>query len=116
MSSLLIIYPFIAIYVLIPFCGNQYDTIFIGIYLFVILLLQVFGTYRGLKSFNAKHKITQNESGNQSEFKPQYFKWNIGSLWAVMMVIYEVNQMALFAFHTINDEDEPTEETEEPII
>ena len=114
MFGLLTVYPLVVVYIIIPKGGHGDGVVLtsIGSYLIMILALQIFGTYRGLKSFNAKHKYTKLK-GKNSEFKPQRFLWNIGSLWAVLMVIYEINQMALFAFHTINSVEETMEEIED---
>eukprot|EP01083_Nonionella_stella_P252341 869561_1 len=115
MFAILTLYPLLLVYIIIPTYGHSDVVVLtsIGSYLFMILSLQIFGTYRGLKSFHEKRKFTKLD-GKNSEFKPAKFLWNIGSLWAVLMVIYEVNQMTLFAFHTIN-QAEDTQDTQ-PMI
>ena len=100
-------YPLLIIYVIIPKYGDGDDVILIniGLYLFGILALQIFGTYRGLKSYHEKRKHSD------SEFKPMTFLWNIGSLIGIWMILYELNQMALFAFHTIGQNETTTTTT-----
>eukprot|EP01083_Nonionella_stella_P293958 999530_1 len=122
MLCLLVVAPVIITYVIIPNTSNGVDVVVIGVYLCLILLLQVFGTYRGLKSFEAKKKETVNsETGDKTEFKAQTFKWNLGSLIAVIMLIWELLQMALFVYHTSKDEQTENaamveEEDTEPMI
>eukprot|EP01083_Nonionella_stella_P151199 482829_1 len=110
MFAILTLYPLLVVYLIIPSYGHSDAVVVtsIGSYLVMILALQIFGTYRGIKSFHQKRKFTKLD-GKNSEFKPATFVWNIGSLWAVLMVVYEVNQMALFAFHTINPAEDDTE-------
>eukprot|EP01083_Nonionella_stella_P161838 530544_1 len=119
MLCLLVVAPVIITYVIIPNTSNGVDVVVIGVYLCLILLLQVFGTYRGLKSFEAKKKETVNsETGDKTEFKAQTFKWNLGSLIAVIMLIWELLQMSLFVYHTSKGEqtENAAAEETEPLI
>eukprot|EP01083_Nonionella_stella_P044385 119504_1 len=119
MLCLLVVTPVIITYVIIPNTSNGVDVVVIGVYLCLILLLQVFGTYRGLKSFEAKKKETVNsETGDKTEFKAQTFKWNLGSLIAVIMLIWELLQMSLFVYHTSKGEqtENAAAEETEPLI
>ena len=71
----------------------------IGSYLISILVLQLLGTYRGLKSFSEKLKHVDDV---RERYRPQRAEWNLGSLVAVALLLYEAVQLAMFASHTIN--------------
>eukprot|EP01083_Nonionella_stella_P136672 416004_1 len=94
------LYPIMITYIIIPRYGNDDYVVLtaIGSYLFIILLLQIFGTYRGLKSFNEKSKT--NKTGDE-RFKSQKFEWNLGSLLSVVLLVYEMLQFTMFASHVM---------------
>merc|ERR1719499_1672056 len=89
-------------FVIIPRFGSSDAVVLssIGSYLSFILVLQMMGTYRGLKSFSEKNK---NRKNVEQKYKAQRFEWNIGSLIAIALLIYEVFQFAMFAAHTVQD-------------
>ncbi|ETO14454.1 hypothetical protein RFI_22912, partial [Reticulomyxa filosa] len=66
----------------------------IGTYVFIILLLQAFGTYRALRSFqerNAKELLEKKTP------KPQKFVWNVGTILTMALLLYEIFQFGVFA-------------------
>src|SRR5690606_7345578 len=91
----------------------------IGTYLITILILQAMGTYRSLISYSQRQKdiINDNQEKNQKENqeenlnnninnkkkdeKPKFY-WNLGTLIAIILLIYEIFQLAVFASYTIN--------------
>eukprot|EP01083_Nonionella_stella_P014292 40175_1 len=115
MFGVLCIYPVVIVYVIIPKYGHSDAVVLtsIGTYLFFILGLQIFATYRGFKSFyeKRKHVKMNGDDEDHSEFMPRRFIWNVGSWLGILMIMYEVNQMAVFALHTINDKQEATNDT-----
>ena len=95
------LYPLLITYVIIPkYKSDLVVLASIGSYLGTILALQLLGTYRGLKSYSQKLKTLKNV---RERYTPQRFKWNMGSLIAVALLLYEAVQLAMFATHTISD-------------
>eukprot|EP01084_Bolivina_argentea_P260774 440503_1 len=110
--SFLIIYPIIILYVIIPNYKetNYQNNIaigFIGSYLIIILCLQIFGTYRALRSYEEKRNV----SAPILHFKPMQFHWNIGSIIAISLLIYEMLQLSVFASHIIENASTSTTQT-----
>eukprot|EP01083_Nonionella_stella_P143560 446453_1 len=110
MFAFLVGYPIFIVYVVIPSVGRDNDGAIIGSissYLFTILLLQLFGTYRSIKSFEERKKLKPNEK----RYEPKEFVWNLGSLIAIAMVFFEVLQLTVFAYQTTTDGGQQQEET-----
>eukprot|EP01083_Nonionella_stella_P023362 64645_1 len=109
MFTFLTVYPIIIVYVIIPHYedNDQQNNIaiaFIGSYLIIILCLQIFGTYRALRSYEEK----RNASAAVIHFKPMTFEWNIGSIIAILLLVYEMLQLSVFATHVIGNTSPPS--------
>eukprot|EP01083_Nonionella_stella_P045119 121287_1 len=104
MFIFLVVYPIVIIYVIIPSSGYSDKAVIwsISSYLFLILLLQMFGTWRGVKSFEERKKLKPNEE----RYKPQKFVWNLGAVIAILLLFYEVFQLSIFAYQTTTDSNE----------
>ena len=107
----LAVYPVLITYVIIPKYRQGGDNALvvrasIGSYLGTILVLQLLGTYRGLKSYSQKLKEA---TAVRERYSPQRFECNIGSLLAMALLLHEVVQLAMFATHTIRDAYEPVD-------
>eukprot|EP01084_Bolivina_argentea_P213675 362819_1 len=112
MFIFLAIYPIFIMYFIIPHYGYSNSIIlpFIGAYFIILLILQTFGTYRGLKSFSKRREEqffvdkskNKNKNTTQSSFRPKFWNWNIGSIIGIILILYEIFQLTLFSNHVIN--------------
>merc|ERR1719464_835464 len=105
MLSVLVIYPILICFVFVPYFADGDDlaiTLWISSYLFLILGLQIFGSWRSLKSFEEKKKL----KASTERYKPQKFVWNLGSCLAIALLIYEVFQFSIFAYSQSTAEKE----------
>jgi hypothetical protein len=118
MFAFLCLYPICITYVIIPTYGHSQFVILsaVGSYLLTILCLQAFGSYRALKSFQERRKQRladlsklDDQTSISTVFHERTFKWNIGTLLAICLLLFEISQLALFAIHTTattNDEND----------
>ncbi|ETO29752.1 hypothetical protein RFI_07371 [Reticulomyxa filosa] len=96
-------------------CQSQNYIAILGVYVLSILLLQAFGTYRAFRSY---YQILQDNSQQQPNARathsssissesspsssPKVFLWNLDTVIALVLLCYEVYQLAVFASHTIS--------------
>ena len=105
MFGYLAIFPIVGFIVINPYYmnGDSYESknyneinhqsqTIISIYLVITLMLQIFGTYRGLVS----HAKKQQSLISQNTYLPKKFHWNLGSTIAVVFLFYEVCEICIF--------------------
>ncbi|ETO35796.1 hypothetical protein RFI_01267 [Reticulomyxa filosa] len=102
MFTYLVAVPLIITTIILPMAHfrNTIAIAVISTYIFSILLLQAFGTYRAFQSYSQRlqiHPYHQHQGGPTKSFL-----WNIGTIIALAFLCYEVYQLAVFASYTMS--------------